>query len=153
MPPRQLTPGEPVTVSVSIDHGQFLVEDRDSQIDTSSYTPEAFQRGLASWPGGVAVFGDAQWTESTRVTVTLEEADPGIDEAAFDRVTRTELSCLSGELRIYAPEGTGVEEAALRLPPGDYFLLVCRERTSPADEYGEFPDDTYELWLWPSEGS
>lgn len=150
MEPQELAPGQRVTLTVAIDHGQFLVEDRDSQIDTASYTPEAFQRGLASWEGGVAIFGDAQWTEATQLTAVLAESDPGIDEAAFDRVTRAALSCPSGELRIYAPEGTGVEEAALLIPAGDYSLLVCRERTAPADEHGQFPGDSYELWLWPA---
>jgi len=43
-----LEPGYEVTVPVTVDHGQFMVRDRDAYLDTESYGKEATRQGLPS---------------------------------------------------------------------------------------------------------
>jgi hypothetical protein len=139
----------PVTLSVAVDHSQFLVRDRDSEIDVDAYDTTAHTNGLASWPGGVAVFCDSHWTEATTVVISLLETQPAVELSALDRIAIAGLSCPSGELVIYAPEETGITERRVSLPAGKYGLLVCGDQFGNGDQYGDNGNDTYNLMVWP----
>jgi hypothetical protein len=93
-------------LSVAVDHGQFVVRDRDS-LDR------------------VAVLCDKNHTESTPVIVTLVPAEPQLDLTAFERTARAVLRCDSGELRVSGPLEVGFGDSQLQLPPGEYELLAC----------------------------
>lgn len=144
-----LGPNQPQTLLVSVDHGQLMVFDRDSEIDIDAYDSEAQADGLAVWPGGVAVFCDSHWTSGTTVTITLVDEQPSIELAACDHVVIAGLACPSGELRVFAPEETGMNERGVLLPPGDYGLAVCGDQFGTGDQHGDNGDDRYMLTLWP----
>jgi hypothetical protein len=139
----------PVTLSVAVDHSQFLVLDRDSEIDVDAYDATAHANGLASWPGGVAVFCDSHWTEATTVVMGLVETQPAVELSAFDHVAVSGLSCPSGELVLCAPEETGIMERHVSIPAGNYGLLACGDQFGNVDDYGDNGNDTYSLMLWP----
>jgi hypothetical protein len=142
--------GEPVTLSIAVDHGQFIILDGQSEIDTDEYGQEASAAGLAQWSGGIAVFCDSHWTGGTTVVVTRVNDEPSLELAAFDHVVLAGLSCATGRLHVFAPEETGVAERVLSLPAGSYAVLVCGDRFGKGDEYGDNGEDRYSVWLWPS---
>jgi hypothetical protein len=143
-----------VTISVHLDHHQFLLMDRDSEPDEAAYDdPAATLDGLAAWDGGVAVFCESGWTTGTTVVVSLAQSEPAVDLDAFEHVVLAGLTCRSGVLRLLAPEETGAHERRLHLPPGRYGLLVCGDEFGSRAENGDNGTDRYWLTLWPSAGS
>jgi len=136
-------------LAIAIDHGQFLMIDRDSEVDPDAYNERAQHDGVAGWTGGVAVFCDSHWTVFTPLVVTLVDEHPTPDLASFDHVAIAGLSCPSGELRVFSPEETGVNERGLSIPPGNYGLMICGDGFGTGDEYGDNGQDAYTLTLWP----
>ena len=121
--------------------------------DPDAYTAEAQAAGLVAYDGGVAVLCDSHWTEATEVTVTRVPQEPDLDLSAVDRAVTALIRCPSGELHVVAPQETGFGERVLRLPPGEYELLVCGDRFGTGDKYGDDGDDRYAIWLWPASAS
>jgi hypothetical protein len=144
-----LTLDRPETLVVAIDHGQFIVSDRDSQIDVDAYGPAAEAIGLAAWSMGVTVLCESNWSNGTTVLMRLADTEPSVALGAFDHVAIAGFGCPSGELRVYAPEETGFAERQVFVPPGDYGLIVCGDRFGNCDQYGDDGDDRYALTLWP----
>ena len=146
----ELVVGEPMSLSLAIDHGQFVAVDRGVNVDVDAYSPEATEIGLAAWSGGVAVFCGSHWTDETSVEVTLLHESPDVDVSKFDRVAIGGLECKTGEILVSAPEETGFRESVLRLPRGTYSLLVCGAGFDTSDDHGDDGADRYSLWLWPT---
>jgi hypothetical protein len=146
-----LVPGSEVTFSLALDHGQFIVQDREADLDVDAYTAEAQAIGLASFNGGVVVVTDSHWTSSTELRISLATHRPSIDLTAHDRVVRAAIECKSGEFQIYSPEETGSNERSLTLPAGNYGLIVCGDGFGHANEHGDDGADRYEIFLWPDE--
>jgi hypothetical protein len=142
--------GGQIDLSLSVDHGQFAVVDRDAIIDVDAYTDEAVAARLAQFDGGIVVFTDSAWTTSTPLRVRLTERRPDVDVAAYDLVVSGGVACATGELRIFSPEETGINERSLAVPAGGYGVMACGAGFGQTNEHGDDGADRYELWLWPT---
>ena len=146
-----LPPGLTARLSLALDHGQFLVLDRDAIVDDDAYT-EAVQRvGLAQFDGGIAVFTESMWTKGTRVRIRLSESRPTVDVSRRNHAVLGGFVCPSGEIRAFSPEGTGSHEQRLSLPIGTYGVIVCGDGFGSTDERSANGEDSYELLLWPAD--
>ncbi len=124
--------------------------DPNAELDIDTYDERASREGLAVWRanGGVTVFTASHWTV-TQVTVGLHGERPTLALDDWDHVVEAGLNLTSGEMRLYGPEDTGVNEAAITLPQGAYSLLVSGCGFDTINEFGDEGADTYELRLWP----
>ena len=145
-----LAMGSEVTVSVGIDHGQFVACDPDAELDIDSHGDTATRHGLAIWGGngGMTVFTASHWT-ATEVTVRLLSERPAVAETEWDHLVEGGLVLSNGRLHIYGTEDTGISEAAINLPKGSYSVIVWGRRFDSTDEYGDDGNDLYTLILWP----
>ncbi len=149
--PPKLCLGSTVDLTLALDHGQFIVLDRNGEIDIDAYDKEAQAAGLARFAGGIVVFSESHWSTKTPLRVTLVEHRPALEIGAFEFVVVAGIDCPSGELRIFSPEETGSGERPIRLPPGTYGLCVGGSEFGNTDEYGDNGRDQYQLWLWQTE--
>lgn len=145
-----LCEGDSADLRVRIDHGQFILCDLDSELDVDAYHEKAQAVGFAAWRGGLSVFTESLWTEST-VRVQLLGERPILDLGPLDHVAEGGIICATGELRAYGPEDTGISEAVVRLPPGSYSVIVAGEGFATTDEFGDNGDDRYTVFLWPGD--
>jgi len=141
--------GAPVDLSLSLDHGQFVVLDRDSVVDVDAYDDGSQATGIVQFDGGVVVFTDSHWSSQTPLRVNLGNEPPALDLAAVQHVVVSGIKCTSGELRILSPEETGANERTLILQAGSFGLLACGSGFGHANGSGDNGSDRYELWLWP----
>ena len=140
--------GTETTVPVDIDHGQFIVSVPSAEVSVDSYDEAANRAGLAVWPGGCIVFTASHWTRTT-VTVALSADRPAIALDAWDHAVDPGIDVPDGQLRIFGPESTGVDESAVELPSGTYSALVCGAGFDTTNEYDAEGSDTYTLFMWP----
>lgn len=137
-----------MTLRVAVDHHQFIASDPTGELDIDAYNEEPQLARLAQWPRGVTVFTSSAWAE-TEVIVELHTERPTVDLTACDHAVEGGLSLPSGHLHIYGPETTGSHEPCVRIPSGEYSLLVTGSGFGTADPHGDDGDDTYRLILWP----
>ncbi len=152
-PATRLYPGVPVEFSLALDHGQFFVLDRGSEIDIDAYDADSQTIGLAQFSGAIVVFTESHWSTNTRLDVNLVDEPPTLEPSPYDHVVLAGIACPSGELRIFSPEETGAGERAVSLTPGTYGVILRGAEFGRADEYGDHGADRYELWLWPTADS
>jgi len=144
----RLEPGGTVDLTIGVDHSQFIVCDRDAEIDIDSYSDEATAAGLATWAGGFAVFTDSHWAQCrVRLTLTETRPDPRLD--GCDHAVEAAVEFASGRLELFGPEGAGMDQAVIVVSPGEYGLFVLGHEFGTANEYGDDGDDRYTILLWP----
>ena len=147
---RELEMGGELTVSVGIDHGQFIACDPARELDIDSYDDLAQRAGLAVWgnAGGLTVFTASHWTSST-VTVRLTLARPTVAAREWDHLVEAGLVLRSGRLNLYGPEDTNANESSVVVSPGTYSVIVSGKDFDATNQHGDEGTDTYALHLWP----
>jgi hypothetical protein len=139
-----------VDLLLTVDHGQFAALDRGAMIDVDAYTADAQRIGLAQFNRRLVVFTESSWTSETPLRIQLKDVRPRIDLNAYDRALGG-VYCATGELRIFSPEETLVNERAVRVPIGRYGVVAAGDSFGQTDEHGDDGADRYELWLWPTD--
>jgi hypothetical protein len=143
----------PTTVSLDVDHGQFVVRGTEKYAEemVDAYTEQARLDGVAVWDRGLAVFCDSSWADGINVDLELHEGRPEVDATGWNRITEVGLTCDSDAIHLYGPEGSGADETTVVLPPGTYGVLVAARGFGTTNEHGDDGSDSYRLDFWPVE--